>query len=153
MSSLIGLLSAAVLGLFLNGAAFAAETSPAKEPPKSNAKEGPAKNKTTKTKKAKVQRFVGDISAVDTKTGSVTVKGTAGEKNFMTQDAAKDALERLAVGDRVRVRYTEKDGQLVAPSVRRLKLPQAKTKATEENTKRKSSKSANQQKQTQDPDK
>jgi len=151
MSSLIRLLSAGVLGMFLNSAAFSAETSPAKEPPNSNAKQSPAKNKTTKTKKAKLQKFVGNISAVDTKTGSVTVKGTNGEKNFMTQDAAKDALERLAVGDRVRVQYTQKDGKLVTSSVRRLKLPQTKTKATEENSKKKSSKTADQQKQTKDP--
>lgn len=91
-----------------------------------------------------MQKFVGNISSVDTKSGAVSVKGTAGEKNFITQDAAKDALERLTVGDRVRVQYTEKDGKLMTASVRRVKLPQ--TKPPEETSKSKSTKANEPQK-------
>lgn len=129
MSKITKLLWVGLLAIFLNGLTFAAETPPSQEPAKPAAKSAQPKKKAAKAKKPKVQKFVGNISAVDTKTGAVSVKGTAGEKNFMTQDAAKDALERLAVGDRVRVQYSEKDGKLAATSVRRVKLPQSKAKS------------------------
>ena len=138
------LFSVALLSLFLSGVGMAAETSPNKEPPKDSVKKPTTPKKTTKTKKPKVQKFVGNISSVDTKSGAVSVKGTAGEKNFITQDAAKDALERLTVGDRVRVQYTEKDGKLMTASVRRVKLPQ--TKPPEETSKSKSTKANEPQK-------
>ncbi len=124
------LLAAPLFALLLSGLAVGAETPTTKEPAKQGAKTAEPKKKPTKAKKPKVQKFVGNISAVDTKTGAVSVKGTAGEKNFVTQDAAKDAVVRLAVGDRVRVQYSEKDGKLAATSVRRVKLPQTKTKST-----------------------
>ena len=126
MSRLTRLFSLAFLAIFFSGVSIAAETPPITAPPKDSATTPPSKKKTTKTKKPKVQKFVGNISAVDTKSGAVSVKGTTDEKNFITQDAAKDALERLAVGDRVRVQYTDKDGKLMTSSVRRVKLPQSK---------------------------
>jgi len=123
---------------------FAADAPAAKESSAAPAKKTGAQS-TKKTKKATPRKFTGNISAVDTKTGAVSVKGTSGEKNFMAKDAAKDALERLAVGDRVRVLYSEKDGKAVATSVRRLKLPQSKTKPSAPSAK---SKTAEPQKET-----
>ena len=147
MSRIHKLLAAPLFVLLLSALAFSAETPTSKESAKESAKTAPSKKKNTKAKKPKVQKFVGNVSSVDTKTGAVSVKGSAGEKNFMTQDAAKDALERLAVGDRVRVQYSEKDGKLAATSVRRVKLPQTKTKASAPNPK---AKTPDQQKQTKD---
>jgi hypothetical protein len=137
MSRIHQLLAAPLFALLLSGLAFGAETPSSKEPAKESAKTAPAKKKSTKVKKAKVHKFVGNISSVDTKTGAVSVKGSAGDKSFMTQDAAKDALERLAVGDRVRVQYSEKDGKLAATSLRRVKLAQTKTKPSMPNPKAK----------------
>ena len=142
--------SVLLLTIFLNGVGFSAETPASTASPKESATKSPPKKKTAKEKKPKVQRFVGDISAVDNKSGAVSVKGTAGEKNFITQDAAKDAVERLKVGDRVRVQYSEKEGKLVATSVRRVKLPQTKNKAAEESTKSKTAKTPDQQKKSKD---
>jgi hypothetical protein len=150
MSQLIKLLSVAFLAIFLSGVGRAAETPPSKEAPKASVNKPAPQKKTTKAKKPKVQKFVGNISAIDTKSGAVSVKGSDGEKNFITQDAAKDALERLAVGDRIRVQYTEKDGKLMSSSVRRVKLPQTKNKTTEETAKSKSTKTPSQQKSTKD---
>ena len=113
---------------------FAAEVPAAKESTAKPVKKTGAPS-AKKTKKATPRKFTGDISALDTKTGAVSVKGSSEEKNFMTKDAAKDALERLSVGDRVRVVYSEKDGKEVATSVRRLKLPQSKSKTTAPNAK------------------
>jgi len=141
------LLAAPLLAVCLSGLALAAETPSTKEPTKEGVKTAQPKKKSTKAKKPKVQKFVGNISAVDTKTGAVSVKGSAGEKNFVTQDAAKDVLERLTVGDRVRVQYSEKDGKLAATSLRRVKLPQTKTKASPPSSK---AKAADQQKPAKD---
>jgi hypothetical protein len=105
----------------------AAAESPASKATATQSVKKPAPKKSPKTPKP--QKFVGNISAMDAKTGAVVVKGTAGEKSFMAQDNAKDALERLAVGDRVRIQYSEKDGKLLATSVRRMKMPQTKSKS------------------------
>lgn len=123
-----------ILAVCLAGPGLGAESPSNKNSPPESVKQN-APKKAAKAKKPKAQKFVGDISAVDSKTGAVSVKGSAGEKNFMTQDAAKDALERLTVGDRVRVLYSDKEGKLVATSVRRVKLPQSKTKAGAQNSK------------------
>jgi hypothetical protein len=135
MSAIHKLWAAPLFAFLLSGLSFAAETPSTKEPAKESAKTAPVKKKATKPKKPKVQKFVGNISSVDAKTGAVSVKGSAGEKSFITQDAAKDALERLAVGDRVRIQYSERDGKLAATSVRRVKLPQTKTKPSAPNSK------------------
>ena len=147
MSRIHQLLAAPLFALLLSGWSFGAETPSTKEPAKESAKTAPAKKKSIKVKKPKKQKFVGNISSVDTKTGAVSVKGSAGNKSFITQDAAKDALERLAVGDRVRVQYSEKDGKLAATSLRRVKLPQTKTKPSTPNPK---AKAPEQQKPTKD---
>ena len=141
--SIVRSLLAPLLMLSLIGSGFAAEKPAAKEPAAAPVKKTGAST-AKKTKKATPRKFTGNIAAVDAKTGVVLVKGSAEEKKFMTQEAAKDALERLHVGDRVRVLYSEKDGKAVATSVRRLKLPQIKTQTSTPNPK---SKTADQQRE------
>lgn len=148
MSRIHKLLAAPLFVILLAGSSFGAETPASRDTKVESAKTAQPKKKTTKAKKPKMQKFVGNISAVDTKTGAVSVKGTAAEKNFVTQDAAKDAVERLTVGDRVRVQYSEKDGKLMATSVRRVKLPQTKAKPTDESAKNKTYKAPSQKNQT-----
>ncbi len=114
--------------LCLSVAGLAAEKTPAKAPATAPMQKSQPKNsKSTKTPKA--LKYRGDISAIDTTSGVVSVKGQAGEKQFVTQDAAKDAVERMSVGDNVRVIYSEKDKKLVATSVRRIKVKQVKAAA------------------------
>ena len=128
------LLLLALMMFGVSAVSFAADAPTVKESTAAPAKKSGAQS-TKKTKKATPRKFTGNISTLDTKTGAVSVKGSSDEKNFMTKDAAKDALERLAVGDRVRVVYSEKDGKAVATSMRRLKLPQSKSKTTAPNAK------------------
>lgn len=111
--------------LCVSVAGFAAEKTPTKSPSTAPMQQSqPKKTKTAKTPKA--LKYRGDITALDTASGVVSVKGQAGEKQFVTQDAAKDAVERMSVGDNVRVIYSEKDKKLVATSVRRMKVKQVK---------------------------
>jgi hypothetical protein len=127
--------------LFVCVAAFAAEKTPAK----SSSTEAMQKSQPKNTKSAKTPkslRYRGDISAIEPTSGVVSIKGPAGEKQFVTQDAAKDAVERLSVGDHVRVIYSDKNGKLLASSVRRLKA----TKASATAAKTTETKSAPQQK-------
>jgi ribosomal protein S1 len=80
-----------------------------------------------KTKAPKALKYRGEITAIDIRTGAISVKGEAGEKRFMTQAPAKDTLDRFEVGDTVRVIYSEKEKKLVTSSVRRLKVKPVKS--------------------------
>jgi hypothetical protein len=114
--------------LCVSVAGFAAEKTPAKSPSTAPMQKSQPKN-TKSTKTPKALKYRGDISAIDAASGTVSVKGQAGEKQFVTQDAAKDAVERLSVGDNVRVIYADKNGKLLATSVRRLKVTKASATA------------------------
>jgi hypothetical protein len=113
--------------------AFAAENSSKQSSPPPSA----PKSETTKTKKTKptAQTFRGQIAALDTKAGTVSVKSDASEKTFVTQDAAKGSVERMSVGDRVKITYTEKEGKLFASSVRRIKSKNATSTKSKTTTK------------------
>ena len=119
-------------------AVLAAESAPAKnaapESEKKAAEKKPAEKKaktTSATKTTKPQRLKGEITAMDAKAGTVSVKGTSGEKTFTTQDAARDTLEIVKVGEHVRVTYSEKDGKSVATSMKRMK-PKSASSGTKE---------------------
>lgn len=119
-------------------AVIAADSAPANNPTPSTEKKT-AEKKTKSTKAAKPQRLKGEITALDVKAGTVSVKSASGEKSFVTQDAAKDTLEILAIGEQVKVTYSEKDKRWVATSLRRIK---PKTASAEAKTKKPSTTSA-----------
>ena len=82
-------------------------------------------------KPPKQLNYRGKISALDARAGTLSVSGSGGEKRFMVQVAAKDAVARLAVGDNVRISYTEKNGKLTATSIRRTKASRAITQRSQ----------------------
>jgi hypothetical protein len=56
---------------------------------------------------------------VDAKAGTLAVKGKDKEVSLSAESQnVKTALEKVKVGDMVRVSYTEKDGKMIASSVR-----------------------------------
>jgi Cu/Ag efflux protein CusF len=72
-----------------------------------------------KSEKAKSNRLTGEITSVDVKAGTFTVKGKDKEINLVADSKnSKAEVEKLKVGDTVRVSYTEKDGKMIARSVR-----------------------------------
>jgi Cu/Ag efflux protein CusF len=88
----------------------------------------PAMEKKTKMKseKAKTNRLTGEVTSVDAKASTLTVKAKDKEINLAVDSkSSKAALEKLKVGDMVRVSYTEKDGKMIASSIK----AQSKTKA------------------------
>jgi len=79
----------------------------------------PAAPAMEKSEKAKTNRLTGEITSVDVKAGTFTVKGKDKEINLVADSKnTKAALEKLKVGDMVRVSYTEKDGKMIASSVK-----------------------------------
>lgn len=114
-----------LLTIALYSVGVAAETAATKSAPPA----GTTKSEPKKAKKAKpaTKRFSGEISALDSKSGTLAVKSTVSEKNFVAQEAVKESLERMTVGDRVKIIYTEKEGKLYASSARRLKVKNAAT--------------------------
>jgi hypothetical protein len=74
--------------------------------------------KKTETK-AKTHRVTGEVTSVDAKAGTLAVKAKDKEVSLNAESkSAKAALEKIKVGDMVRVSYTEKDGKMVATSVK-----------------------------------
>ena len=80
----------------------------------------PAEKKTDmKSEKAKTHRITGELTSVDAKAGTFAVKEKDKEiKLNADSKSAKAALEKVKVGDMVRVSYTEKDGKMIASSVK-----------------------------------
>jgi len=90
---------------------------------------GPAKKEVKKAEKPKATHITGEIVSLDAKAATLTVKVSGKEMNFVAETkGAKSALEKVKVGDRVRVAYTKKDGKLIARSVAESK-PKAVAKA------------------------
>ena len=79
----------------------------------------PAAPAMEKSEKAKTNRLTGEITSVDVKAGTFTVKGKDKEINLVADSKSTKAdVEKLKVGDTVGVSYTEKDGKMIASSVR-----------------------------------
>ena len=79
----------------------------------------PATKTEMKSEKAKTIRVTGEVTSLDAKAGTFAVKEKDKEiKLTADSKSAKSALEKLKVGDMVRVSYTEKDGKMIASSVK-----------------------------------
>ena len=81
----------------------------------------PAMEKKTemKSEKTKTHQATGEVTALDAKAGTFEVKEKDKEiKLSATSKSAKSSLAKLKVGDMVKVSYTEKDGQMIASSVK-----------------------------------
>jgi Cu/Ag efflux protein CusF len=77
----------------------------------------PAAPAMEKSEKAKTNSASGEVTSVDV--GTFTVKAKDKEINLVADSkSTKAALEKLKVGDMVRVSYTEKDGKMIASSVK-----------------------------------
>ncbi|HZA56745.1 MAG TPA: hypothetical protein VE616_21045 [Candidatus Udaeobacter sp.] len=78
--------------------------------------------KTEKSEKPKTSRVTGEVTSVDAKAGSLNVKAKDKDLKLTAESSsAKGALEKVKVGDMVKVSYTEKDGKMVASSVDKTK--------------------------------
>lgn len=79
-----------------------------------------------KAAKPKTMSATGEVASVDAKMGMLAVKVKGKEMSFT---AATKALEKVKAGDRVTVSYTEKEGKMMASSVKAAKAKKAEKKA------------------------
>jgi len=99
---------------------FAAETKAA--PAAVPAKAAPAMEE--KKAPAKVKQVTGDVTAVDVKAKTITVKGKRGDVTAMVDDKTKimmgkdmKTLADIKACDKVKVKYKEADGKMMAKSI------------------------------------
>jgi hypothetical protein len=122
----VALITVAFSGISFAQAKPATPATPATPP-------APAMEKKTemKSEKAKTTRITGEVTSVDSKAGTLTVKTKDKETNLIADSNAKGALGKVKVGDMVKVTYTEKDGQMLASSIAGVK---SKAKKSEKST-------------------
>ena len=113
MKNMIKVLVIALTSLAFSGVSFA-QAKPATPATPAT----PAAPAMEKSEKAKSNRATGEVTSVDMKAGTFTVKAKDKEINLVADSSTKAALEKLKVGDMVRVSYTEKDGKMIASSVK-----------------------------------
>jgi len=116
---MIKVLVIALTSLAFNGVSFA-QAKPATPATPATPSAPAMENKTEmKSEKAKTNRITGEVTSLDAKAGTFAVKTKDKEINLTADSkSTKDALEKLKVGDMVRVSYTEKDGKIIASSVK-----------------------------------
>lgn len=131
MKNMIKVLVIALTSLAFSGVSFAQAKPATPATPAAPAME--------KSEKAKSNRLTGEITSVDVKAGTFTVKGKDKEINLVADSkSTKAEVEKLKVGDTVRVSYAEKDGKMIASSVRASKSKAAKPDKAIEKTDKKS---------------
>jgi len=95
---------------------------------------------TTTTTTSKTMKFYGKITSIDTAAKKMTVKGKKGEKTF---DVSNTTIKGdVKEGNKVFVKYTEKDGKMMASAVKMSKGKKMKTKTTTTTTKEKTEEAA-----------
>ena len=63
--------------------------------------------------------YPGEVTFLDAKAGTLTVKTKGKDLNLTVESkGTKSALEKIKVGDTVRVSYNEKDGKMIAISLK-----------------------------------
>ena len=121
MKNMIKVLVIALTSLAFSGVSFA-QAKPATPATPAT----PAAPAMEKSEKAKTNGVTGEVTLVDMKAGTFTVHTKDKDINLVADSkSTKAALEKLKVGDMVRVSYTEKDGKMIVSSVK----AESKTKA------------------------
>ena len=119
----LALITVALSGISFAQAKPATPATPATPP-------APAMEKKTEMKsEAKTTRITGEVTSVDSKAGTLTVKTKDKETNRIADSNAKGALGKVKVGDMVKATYTEKDGKMLASSIAGVKAKKS-AKAT-----------------------
>jgi len=123
VKNMIKVLVIGLTSLAFNGVSFAQAKPATPATPTAPAME---KKTEMKSEKAKTNGLTGEVTSVDAKAGTLTIKAKDKEVNLAADSkSTKAALEKLKVGDMVRVSYTEKDGKMIVSSVK----AESKTKA------------------------
>lgn len=116
--NMLNLVVVALTALIFGGVAIAQDTK-AQKMEKSAADKPMTDQKMEKSTKAKSGTATGEVTSVDPKSGQLTVKAKDKDLNLMAESkSAKNALDKVKIGDTVRVTYADKDGKMVVSSVK-----------------------------------
>ena len=123
---------AVALMFALSGVSFAQEKSTTPATPAMPASPATEKKAEMKSGKSKTHQDTGEVTSLDAKAGTLTVKAKGKELNLTVESrSTKAAMEKIKVGDTVRVSYNEKDGKMIATSVKAAKSEKAAEKKGE----------------------
>jgi Cu/Ag efflux protein CusF len=118
MKNVLKVLVIAFTGLIFGGVSIAQDKK-AEKMEKSAAEKPMTDQKMEKSTKAKSGTATGEVTSVDPKSGMLTVKTKDKDLNLTAESkSTKSALEKVKPGDTVRVNYSDKDGKMVATSVK-----------------------------------
>jgi len=118
MKNVLKVLVIAFTGLIFGGVSIAQDKK-AEKMEKSAAEKPMTDQKAEKSTKAKSGTATGEVTSVDAKSGMLTVKTKDKDLNLTAESkSTKSALEKVKPGDTVRVNYSDKDGKMVATSVK-----------------------------------
>ena len=133
MKNMIKILVIALTTLSFSGLSFAQAKPATPATPATPAAPATEKKMETTSEKAKTNTVTGEVTSLDAKAGTFAVKTKDKELKLSADSkSAKGALEKLNVGDKVKVSYTEKDGKMIASSVKaEAKTTAAKPATTE----------------------
>jgi len=120
VKSMLKVLVIALTALAFTGVGFAADT---------------ATKSDMKAEKPKAMSAQGEVTAVDAKAGTLSVKTSDKSLDLNATSKAKSALGKVKVGDMVKVSYTEKDGKMNASSISMVKAPSKAKAASDMGTK------------------
>jgi Cu/Ag efflux protein CusF len=111
------LVTLTALGVILTTSPIFAQT-----PAEKGAQQPPAKEKVVKkeVKKEEIKSVTGEVIAVDTAGKTLTIKCEK-EKKEIKISATEKQLKGINKGDKVEVKYVEKEGKLVAESIKKVK--------------------------------
>jgi len=113
MKKILAVVMALVFALTVT-AAFAEQ--PAAKPAEPAKKAEPTK-KAEKPAKEKVKQITGEVTAIDTVGKTITVKS---KKQELTIAVTDEQIKDVKAGDKLVVKYTEKDGKATAKSVKKV---------------------------------
>jgi Cu/Ag efflux protein CusF len=137
--NMLNLVVVALTALIFGGVAIAQDTK-AQKMEKSAADKPMTDQKMEKSTKAKSGTATGEVTSVDPKSGQLTVKAKDKDLNLMAESkSAKNALDKVKIGDTVRVTYADKDGKMVVSSVKAESKGMSKSE-TKSSTERKAEK-------------
>jgi hypothetical protein len=137
--NILNLVVVAFTALIFGGVAIAQDRK-AEKMEKSAADKPMTDQKSEKSTKAKSGTATGEVTSVDPKSGQLTVKAKDKDLNLMAESkSAKSALDKVNIGDTVRVTYTDKDGKMVVSSVKAESKGMSKSE-TKSSTERKAEK-------------
>ncbi|MBI5892578.1 MAG: hypothetical protein HZB79_02820 [Deltaproteobacteria bacterium] len=116
MKKILVVLLAVAVSFVFAGATFAAEEKKMAEPAKKAEPAKPAEPaKEEKKAPEKVTQTTGEVTAVDAKAMTVTVKGKKGDVTVTMPDAKM--MEGVMVGDKVTCKHVEKEGKMLCKSL------------------------------------